>query len=824
MNHLRVKTLVHVAAIILVATLTGCTWASAPKALPQTADVHPSAGFETPSPQPVTPESRGEAPVDSQAQSAPDNRASNETATVTNSNNAAEKVKGNGQGRSRGRSSTSDTTPPTIVIGSPTPSDTSSGPVTYLISYNDADSITLRKRDVTLNTTGSALGSITVSQSGAKSRTIAISNITGNGTLAITIAPGTAVDAAGNVAAGAGPSETVEVVNPAPTLTIGEPSDTVTNTGPVSFKISYANADTISLSDQDITLSSQEGVTGSVNVAGSGTAERTVTVDNLTGIGTFSISVAAGTAENVDGETSAGAGPSASVDVYGPQPTLEPGPGFDGPTPQPDAIGTGPGSDAKAIARWDVVPYQTFDGIFQIGVVAFHINGIDRVEFSLEGGPWTAAMPVMTRNPLTKVNEYWVNLDASLLPDGPIEIRAVAYPTVGIPRVLAGPIVDDSRLLGEYSIFLSTNADKTLTEPEVWVDAVNGDDQTADGTSENPFQSLWQASAYLRANYDDTNGSTIYCQPGEYEYYRPNGSLLAQTSNRWLTLTPAPGVDRSEVLLIPPSEGLSTGHGLYTELLRLRNITITATMTASPAVPQRLWLDTCHLRGESLWSEGWYKQSFATDCLATTISGHVFMGSDLVRNARVIGVAGDVFVGTAVVLASRVSGQDNLGTAIHSDMWQPRSILDNIILYGIDASATDNVEQGFFTWTSQHRDVALVNCWINVRGYPAQNQWHTETHHFYMRNCTFLGAPFLFSCRNGFQSSTNILIEQNVFQWVNIEDFEVISEETVADRNHFVNHWPDYTERAGQPIGSTFGENATTGLEIPEGVGAVFHN
>lgn len=93
------------------------------------------------------------------------------------------------------------------------------------------------------------------------------------------------------------------------------------------------------------------------------------------------------------------------------------------------------GYDAKAMARWDVVPYQTFDGDFNVGVVAFHINYIDRVEFSVNGGPW---LPVYTMSMNSQINvvEYWATLRASDFTDGPLELRAVAYPKVGIPRVL----------------------------------------------------------------------------------------------------------------------------------------------------------------------------------------------------------------------------------------------------------------------------------------------------------------------------------------------------------------------------------------------------
>src|SRR5581483_2242317 len=94
-------------------------------------------------------------------------------------------------------------------------------------------------------------------------------------------------------------------------------------------------------------------------------------------------------------------------------PRATPGSGFSGATAQPDAIGAGLGSTQKAIARWDVVPYQAFAGKLVIGVVAFHIgtDGIDFVRFIVEGGS-PIDVPAMTLNPTTNVVEYCCQLDA----------------------------------------------------------------------------------------------------------------------------------------------------------------------------------------------------------------------------------------------------------------------------------------------------------------------------------------------------------------------------------------------------------------------------
>lgn len=109
-----------------------------------------------------------------------------------------------------------DVTPPTVAIGSPNASLTNTGPISYTITYTDADTVTLAAGDITLNTTGDATGSVAVSGTGTTERIVTLSSITGNGTIGISLAAGTASDNAGNTALAAGPSATFQVDNQAP--------------------------------------------------------------------------------------------------------------------------------------------------------------------------------------------------------------------------------------------------------------------------------------------------------------------------------------------------------------------------------------------------------------------------------------------------------------------------------------------------------------------------------------------------------------------------------------------------------------------------------
>src|SRR5207244_8065999 len=103
-----------------------------------------------------------------------------------------------------------------------------SGPVTYTVTYADANfnaSTLLAAGDITLTTTGTATASIDVAGTSTL-RTVTLSSITGDGTLAISIAAGTATDLAGNTAPAAGPSIPFTVDNSGPAITsVSPPAD-----------------------------------------------------------------------------------------------------------------------------------------------------------------------------------------------------------------------------------------------------------------------------------------------------------------------------------------------------------------------------------------------------------------------------------------------------------------------------------------------------------------------------------------------------------------------------------------------------------------------
>ncbi|MEQ8845211.1 MAG: hypothetical protein RIB58_10190 [Phycisphaerales bacterium] len=358
-------------------------------------------------------------------------------------------------------------------------------------------------------------------------------------------------------------------------------------------------------------------------------------------------------------------------------PILVPGRGFAGPTAQPPAAGDASmlGYDAKAIARWDVVPYQTFDGLFEIGVVAFHMRGIDRVEFSVNGGDWVTVRE-MTLNPRTQVEEYWVGLDAALFDqDGPVEVRAVVYPTVGIPRVLAGEMDWDNRYqgpqwTGEHSMFLFANGE---------------------GTSDEIVVKLPQ---------------------GIYEWGAFPGIPDEIPDDRWLVIQPQAG---ASVTILP---GLWRDQPRFVRLHDLDLIQPDAEAHVRGSTHNILWFDEVEYVGRGMYEDAnaiKARHHFWTNSVVR--ESRWGQAEHFVRNSRFERIGDDTFNRSYLILNTSVNNQ---GTPPAHLRWHPGVIAnpiehDNRIYFGLDIITRQKAwafRNG--TWDHwEHTDVAIVGCVTN---------------------------------------------------------------------------------------------------------------
>lgn len=197
------------------------------------------------------------------------------------------------------------------LSSSPTNADSVSFDMTFsedVVNFNNAS-------DVIISHSGTASSGLNFVGSGS-SYTVTVTGITGDGSFTLEANTGSDVeDAAGNALSSSVTSEVVSIDNMAPVVTIGAPSAASTQTGPVSYTITYGDADEITLSNGNVTLNRTDTADGVVNVTGAGTSTRMVTISGISGQGTLGISLDAGTASDTAGNSAGAAGPGATFSV-----------------------------------------------------------------------------------------------------------------------------------------------------------------------------------------------------------------------------------------------------------------------------------------------------------------------------------------------------------------------------------------------------------------------------------------------------------------------------------------------------------------------------
>ena len=116
------------------------------------------------------------------------------------------------------------TATPSLTISAPSVSATDTGPVIYTVTYANAAEVNLTSSSITLNNGGTAAtATVTVTDGSSTTPTVTLSDISGDGTLGVSIAAGTARNGT-EVAASAGPSNTFVVDNTSPSLNAYSPS------------------------------------------------------------------------------------------------------------------------------------------------------------------------------------------------------------------------------------------------------------------------------------------------------------------------------------------------------------------------------------------------------------------------------------------------------------------------------------------------------------------------------------------------------------------------------------------------------------------------
>jgi hypothetical protein len=395
---------------------------------------------------------------------------------------------------------TIDKTPPDVSVSAPSSSATTGGPVTYTITYTDADSVTLTESAVTLVKDGTANGLLTVSGSGVAERTVTIDDIEGDGTLGISIDGGTAFDTVGNASESAsGTAFTVD--NTAPSISISAPSLSDTSSGPVDFVITYTGAVSggVNLSGSDVqvirTGTAQEGLKF---IFEAGTEfDPTVRLEDLTGDGTLSIRINADTAVDALGNSAAQTSASATVSVDNTDPTA--------PTITTDG-GNGPGANYSTFLEG-----VTLEGTVDPTASELLVNGSSSgVTYSPGASAWS--------------------FDTILSLASDVGINAFTV----LARDAAGNESPETSL--EINLLPPST--------DVFVDADSGSDLRGDGTAGDPWNSIQFAIDRVAPFASLASPITVRLENGLYNervtmapHTRLIGSDRSGTIIRWFDIT-----------------------------------------------------------------------------------------------------------------------------------------------------------------------------------------------------------------------------------------------------------------------------------------------
>ncbi|MFC1461385.1 Ig-like domain-containing protein [Verrucomicrobiota bacterium] len=213
-----------------------------------------------------------------------------------------------------------DNDQPTCTIDRTGASPTNAGQVGFSIVFSEAVS-NFSLADIKLLTSGTS-GELSAFSGSGAGYTVEVVNVTGDGSLGIRVNSNKCTDIFGNANAGV-VSTYYTIDQTAPIVTISDPSASITNSGPVTYTVTYSGADNVSLITNDISLNMTSTANGTVTVSGTGTSTRMVTISDITGDGTLGISLAGNTAQDTVGNQANGVtGTSFTVENTSPSVTM----------------------------------------------------------------------------------------------------------------------------------------------------------------------------------------------------------------------------------------------------------------------------------------------------------------------------------------------------------------------------------------------------------------------------------------------------------------------------------------------------------------------
>ncbi|MDC0429233.1 hypothetical protein OAL71_01500 [Phycisphaerales bacterium] len=476
-------------------------------------------------------------------------------------------------------------------------------------------------------------------------------------------------------------------------------------------------------------------------------------------------------------------------------PMIPVGSGFASSSPTPPAFGDDEETrDRTPIARWNIIPFQRFSESVSIGVVAFHINGIDRVDFSADGGEWVEARG-MTENPRTGVREYWGTLDLSSAA-GEIELRALVWPRgSGTPLMLQngiGDVGDSSSIggtIGIHSMFLRAGAEEAQA---YWV-SEHGDDN-APGHEGMPLATLQAAAQRLKSSGNISGGRIVVASSGVFEAPHQIG---AKAMDAWLTIEAADGIDRDSIVIIPP--GYESGGDRLVmrpiiEKVRWRGVSFdfgTTVVYYSEDINDDgrgsfVWFDECYWYDHAGWSESRSGQSYNVRSFCRGLymtDSHVRdmlygpCGFTLVRNSLIERVSGDSLANVKSAFENEVREQlYGVIPGFHCDVLQHWGEVENVIVFGLRASGLTDVQCILLDRTnSTFQNIALVDLAFEVfPGGTVATQLNSSCDHVLLWHVTILNQRL--ALRDDFEGTSqfradDVDLRNSVFERLDSGDY-----------------------------------------------------
>ncbi len=428
----------------------------------------------------------------------------------------------------------------------------------------------------------------------------------------------------------------------------------------------------------------------------------------------------------------------------------------------------------RAIGNWDVVPHQRLDGPFEVGVVAFHEEGVD-VVFKLNGNE-LARVEYPTLNPRTGVWEYWFTFDPALVSDGPFELDATLVPDCPghLPRDLAPkPLV--------------SNGSATLGNPAVMHVDCNTGSAGGDGSVGSPYATIEQG---LHAAGD---GGTVVLEAGTC--YTLTGDLTGRSPVTWTTVRAADGLMATDVVVTTSSDTVDNRFG--EDLVKWTNVSLVEDDPEGYSTffylesNHRVWFDGADLsdkRGQ--WSGGNLLggnkpySAYYTDCVIHDVQN---AGFGFGRGNTLRDIGSDVFRASSGLTAinTTIIGIDRGTTSAHPDFFQlysPGGSVENLVFYNTEV--LNMGAQGIFGGTGSLKDAAFVNL-VMEKDPPdsalisqVSNAWD----HVLLWHVTTVDSGCLI--RGETDGLTNFIVQNNVMAGLNHEDDSPLPGWTIR-HNHF---------------------------------------